>query len=156
MLKTKGSFKILDRSVGMNGPSLSLGALSMIIGVTLLFIGLGLGEIKAFLSAMVMLALAVFLIFSINCIAVDRTQNQIWLYKDLFFTTPGEKFSISEFRAVCIYYEITGYNVSSKSFSVALISKADEKVILKECGNINPAKKLLYLVASETGLYMYK
>lgn len=154
MRTNKDNFTILDRSVGLKGPAKGLGAFCMLIGIGALSAGIGLGIGKALLSGLVLLALAIFLVFSINCIAVDRTQNLIWLYKDYFYTVIGEKFPINDYTAVCVYYDIIGYRYKSKTFAVALLSKEGGHLILQETGDLNLAKKLQRSFAKESGLYL--
>lgn len=153
MKNNKGSFTILDRSVGLKGPAQGLGRFCMLIGIGALSLGIGLGIGKALLCGLVLLALAIFLVFSINCIAVDRTQNLIWLYKDYLYTVIGEKFPINDYTSVCVYYDLIGGKYRTKTFAVALLSNKIEPLILQETGNINLAKKLQHAVAKESGLY---
>ncbi|MGZ6539751.1 MAG: hypothetical protein ACXVEB_15360, partial [Bacteroidia bacterium] len=108
--------------------------------------------------------LAAYLILSIDCIAIDKFKNQLYLYKDYYFVTKGKQFLINEYESVCIYYQIdkptdsrrSWNTIQLKTFTVTLITKDGQKLILKESGDIDIAKKLQYLIASETGLKLNK
>lgn len=164
MNRKADTFTILDKSLGANGPSMGLGVTCMMFGIATTLIGFGMLEIIAILVGLFLLLLAVYLILSIDCIAIDKFQNQLYLYKDYFFTTAGKEISLIEYESVCIYFQIDrprnsrrNWNTTQlKTFTVILLSKNGQKLILKELGDINLAKKLQYVVASQTGLKLIK
>lgn len=161
--KTNG-FEILDKSIGANGPSMGLGVTCMMFGIATTLIGFGMLEIIAILVGLFLLLLSVYLILSIDCIGLNKFQNQLRLYKDYLFTTVGKEFSLSEYESVCIYFQIDRprnsrrkWNTTQlKTFTVILLSKTGQKLILKELGDLNSAKKLQYVVASQIGLKLIK
>ncbi|MGZ4048531.1 MAG: hypothetical protein ACXVPU_08705 [Bacteroidia bacterium] len=161
--KTDG-FVILNKSLGANGPSMGLGVPTMIIGIVAILAGFAQVEITGIIIGFLLLLLAAYLILSIDCIAIDKFKNQLYLYKDYYFVTKGKQFLINEYESVCIYYQIdkptdsrrSWNTIQLKTFTVTLITKDGQKLILKESGDIDIAKKLQYLIASETGLKLNK
>jgi hypothetical protein len=86
-------FDLIDRSLGMSGPSMNLGIGCMIIGVVMTLAGAGVAHYSGAGIGLLFLLLAAFLILSIDCISIDTFQNQLYLYRDYYFITP-EKYVI--------------------------------------------------------------
>lgn len=164
MNRNKSEVEILDRSIGLNGPSMGFGVASMVFGFSTMLIGLGMLEIIPIIVGLFLLLLAAYFILSIDCISVDKFQERLYLYKDYYFTTIRKEILLSEYDSVCIYFQIdrprnsirNWSTTQFKNFSVTLLSKNGEKLILKELGDLNLAKKLQYLVASKTNMKLIK
>lgn len=164
MNKKATEFQLLDKSLGANGPSMGLGVVCMMFGIVCLLIGMGMLEITAIIVGVFLLILAAYLIFSIDCIAVNKPQNLVYLYKDYYFTAKVKEFPLNEYESVCINFQIDRprnnkhrWNASQlKTFTVILLSKNGQKLVLKELGDLNSAKKLQYIIAKHTGLKLIK
>ena len=134
----------------------------MILGFAITLIGLGMPEVIAVVAGIPLLLLAAFLILSIDCIAIDKLNNNLYLYRDYYFTTWGKNIPIREFECVSIYcyIEPARYNpklvaiTQYKVFSIYLVDKSGRKLLLKEFGNINDAKKLQVIIANRTKLQL--
>ena len=87
MNRKTNTFQILNKTIGANGPSMGLGVPTMMIGIVTVLVGLANMEFLAILSGILILFVATYLILSIDCIAIDKAQNKLYLYKDYYLTT---------------------------------------------------------------------
>ena len=159
MTTSTHKIEILSKGLAANGPSIGLGVPSMIIGL-ITFIG-GIATVNSWVIVIgfCLLALAAYLILSIDCIAFDKENNQLRLYKDYFITTKGEWITLNKYTSVSLYYEIDStksdrytYNdYQYKTFEVHLTSDSDH-LLIKDFGELEPARKLQLLISQKTGL----
>jgi hypothetical protein len=157
-------FKLLHKKWGANGPSMGCGVPTMMIGITSVFVGLGMMEWLAVVAGVFILLLASYFILSMDCIAYDKDQKEIFLYKDYWFTKKGKIYPVADYTSVCIYYQIESARNNRgslnrkqyKTFEVFLVRDKGEKLLLKEFGTIEEAKKLQFIIAEHTGLKLLK
>ncbi|MCK6649271.1 MAG: hypothetical protein L6Q66_06430 [Bacteroidia bacterium] len=154
------NIEILHKSLGANGPSMGLGVPTMVIGITTILVGLGNKAFLAIIIGFALLLIAALLIFSIECIAINKNEKQLYLYKDYYVAKKGDWILWTKYSAVCIYYKIDRprnnrgslNRTQFKTFEVYLTSNKGDKLLIKEFGNIEPAKQLQYILAKNTRL----
>lgn len=152
--------KLIHKSIGANGPSMSIGVPVMMFGVFSFFIGIGTSEPIAFIVAFLLFFSAIYLILSIDCIALADKGKHLYLYKDYFFTKTGRWIELENYASVCIYFQIDKpknnrgslAQTQFKTFTVCLLSNSGDKLVLKEFGDLGIAKKVQKDIACHTEL----
>lgn len=152
--------EILNKSIGVNGPSMGLGVPIMVIGFVTIIAGLGNLSFLAILIGLAFLVIAALLILSIDCVAINKNEKLLHLYKEYFITKKGKWIPWTKYTSVSIYYQIdqprthrtTLNRTQLKSFEVFLTSNKGDKLLIKEFGSIELAKHLQYILAKNTGL----
>lgn len=103
---SKNKLVLLNRSVDLSGPSIGLGILCMFLGTASFIAGIGISELIVVFIGIVFLLIATFLIFSIECISIDRENNRLFLFKEYFLIKKDRYIHIDDFETVCIYFHV--------------------------------------------------
>ena len=157
---TTNKIEVVNRSLGVNSSSFWLGIPLMVIGVMAVLGGIGSGSFYAIGTGLAVLIFTAFLLLSIDCIAIDKENNQIRLYKDYFITSFGQWIPLNNYTSVSLYYQIDkpGYHPTThneyqyKTFEVHLTSD-NNNLLIKDYGELEPARKLQLLISQKTGLH---
>jgi hypothetical protein len=153
-------FIILDKTIGVNGPSISLGVPFSIFGIAISMHGIAKQNEDVIWIGISCLLLASYLILSLNCISINKFTGEIFLYREYFISKHGKKHQLCDYDSVRIYLKMENarhgrYNWNKtqlKTYSVVLLSKSGKKLILKESGNLSNSKKFQQHISLQTGV----